>query len=379
MAKQKKTTGSGREEMLSKLVKNQVLRTRKDIADWISARQAAENVMFPNRTRLVELYDNILEDDVFGSQIETRNETIIGSKFHLVGKDGKPNEEATSVVMNAAFYEDIQKAILMSRWYGHSLIQLMQDSTGEWYAELIPRRHVIPEKGVVKIMVSDADGIRYRETTEYRITILEFGKPEDMGMANMAVPNVLMKRFSTSAWSEFNEVFGQPTKVLKTNTQDATSMNRAESMLKEMGAAPYLIIDESEAFEFVAAITSDGDTYDNAITRLNSGLSMIVNGAVIGMDTKNGNYSKEESSKEHLAMRIRADKRMVVNYWNRLVLPALARLGLIPDGLKFQFVEEEDIDGLWKKVVDAAPYFKIDAEWITDKFGIPVMLEEIPF
>lgn len=69
---------------------------------------------------------------------------------------------------------------------------------------------------------------------------------------------------------------------------------------------------------------------------------------------------------------VASDKRQVEDWMNSTVLPALYRLGLLPQGMRFSFNSEEDTKELWKRTSEAMQYFKVDPEWIKEKFGIEV-------
>ena len=142
--------------------------------------------------------------------------------------------------------------------------------------------------------------------------------------------------------------------------------------MREIGSAAYFIIDTNEELDFGQGVTSNGDVYSNLIAKCDSQISLINLAAVIGQDTQNGNYSKEESSAKLTDSVIAADKRLVEQTFNRQVLPALAALGLVKDGLRLQISKSKDIEALWSKTVQAMPYYEVDPAWIKDTFGIEV-------
>ena len=114
-------------------------------------------------------------------------------------------------------------------------------------ADLVPRENVSPEVGK---FYPDAEG---SETVDYRL-LPEFGhwlveiypRKRDLGLLNKAVPYVLIKKFALSCWSELCEIFGIPPRVMKTNTTDDEMLERAETMMREIGSAAYFIIDTTE-------------------------------------------------------------------------------------------------------------------------------------
>ena len=150
-------------------------------------------------------------------------------------------------------------------------------------------------------------------------------------------------------------------------------LSRAEAMMRDMGAAAWFIIDELESFEFAKGADTNGDVYNNLIRLCNSEISLLISGAVIGQDTKNGNESKETISISMFKNLVDADKGMVESYFNLSVLPALFRIGAIPDGLLFEFAPEENIAELWGMTKDALQFMEVDPTWIKEKFGIPVL------
>lgn len=159
---------------------------------------------------------------------------------------------------------------------------------------------------------------------------------------------------------------------MKTNTTDPNMLNRAEAMMKEIGAAAWFIIDTEEEFEFAQATDTNGDVYRNFISVCDEHISLLNVGAVIGQDTINGNRSKEESSSHLLDAIVEADRRKIQFQFNNTVIPALESLGVIPAGLRFEFAQAVDTDKLWAMVFQASQYYAFDIEWLKDTFGMNI-------
>ena len=235
---------------------------------------------------------------------------------------------------------------------------------------LLPRQNVIPEKGMLLFREDDSKGLQYREVREFGNFILEFGKDHDYGLLNKAVPHVLFMRFAQSCWSELCEIYGIPPRFMKTDTQDPAMLDRAEAMLRDMGAAAYFIIDRTEEFQFAKGADTNGDVYNNLIALCKEAVSVLVNGAVIGQDTVNGNRSKEESSIRLFEKLVMADRKMLAGYWNSTVIPALVYIGVLPAGSVFSWQQQEDIEKLWAMVVQLLQFKDVPNDWIEEKFGI---------
>ena len=199
---------------------------------------------------------------------------------------------------------------------------------------------------------------------------MEFGKEHDYGLLNKAVPHVLFMRFAQSCWSELCEIYGIPPRFIKTDTQDPAMLDRAEAMLRDMGAAAYFIIDRTEEFQFAKGADTNGDVYSNLISVCKEAVSLLMNGVVMGQDTVNGNRSKEESSIRLFEKIVLALRKMVAGYWNSTVIPALVRIGILKPGSTFAWQQEEDIEKLWSMVVQLLQFKDVPNEWIKEKFGI---------
>ena len=359
-----------REGYVSKIVPKTISRTRADISSWKNALRAADNVENPRRARLQNLYTDILLDAHLTSQIELRMQHSLSVPF-VLKRESEIDEKNTALLKAARWKNEIDREILWADYRGNSLIELTTENNTLCVTSL-PRNNIIPEKGILLLSEDDTTGIDYRNCREYGTWLLEFGSRTNYGLLNKAIPHVLFKRFAQSCWSELCEIYGIPPRFIKTDTQDPEMLNRAEAMLRDMGSAAYFIIDREESFEFAKGADTNGDVYNNLISLCNSEMSLLITGAVIGQDTKNGNRSKEESSIKLLDKIVKADKKTLESYWNGTVIPALVKIGILPEGLTYELQQEEDIEKLWGMTREALPYMDIDPEWMKDKFGIQV-------
>lgn len=354
-----------------KIAPKAVSRARADIASWQSALRAADSTDNPRRARLVNLQNDIMLDAHLSSQIELRFQSLLSIPF-VLKRDKEIDPNATALLTKGQFKTRLDRYMLESVMYGNSLVELTTDKDGCIDVALLPRTNVVPEQGVLLLNQDDSRGIHYRELHEYGTWILEFGSRNDYGLLNKAIPHVLFMRFAQSCWSELCEIYGIPPRVMKTNTQDTQMLDRAEQMMRDMGAAAWFIIDDSEHFEFAKGADTNGDVYRNLMSVCKEAISMLITGAVIGQDTVNGNRSKEESSIGLFDKIVMADKRIMESWYNHIVIPALVRIGFLPDGLTYELQQEEDLEKLWSQTHQALEYFEVEPTWIKSKFGIEV-------
>lgn len=374
--KNKNKTGTpSREKFIAAVIKSRTPSVhRKDISDWQRAKQAALRVDAPRFSQLQELFDYIMDDAHLSSQVQLRKSKVLRSEFALVNESGDTDDQATEVLKNMPATRRLINAVLDAQLYGYTLAELdpHPDNPDPLGVAVIDRRHIDPRNGFVLIDTSDTTGIPYRELREYGTYILEF-RSEGLGILDKAVPHVLFKRFAQSCWSEFCEVCGMPPRVIKTNTQDPNLRDKYLEMLSNYGSGANGVIDIDDEMIFVATNASNGEAYENLIRLCSNELSLLINGAVLGQDTRYGSNSKEQTSTDLNDEIVEADMAAVEVAMNTIVLPALVALALVPAGLRFKFQEQEDATQLFNQTMQAAQYFDIDPEWVKEKFGIEVI------
>lgn len=366
-----KVKGTGK-NYISGIVPKTISQTRKDIKEWLSSQSMALAAENAKRYPYYNLIAEILKDLHLRSQINNRMLKSLSRPFVIKDKNGKINEELTSLLNNQNFVYGINKAILETVYYGHSLIEFNYVNNVLTTA-LIPRQNIDPVNGYLFLDYTDDKKIEYRKQKEYGSWLMEFGDPKYLGLLNGCVPHVLFKRFAQSCWSELAEIYGIPPRVMKTNTQDRTMVNRAKQMMTDMGSAAWFIIDDSESFEFAKGVATNGDVYKNLITLCNNEMSMGISGAVVGQDTANGSNAKETASISIVQDLVDSDLTLLEQHWNTTVIPGLVLLGIVPEGVSFGFDPTEDLTELWKMTVQAANFLEVDPTWVKTKFGIEVV------
>lgn len=355
---------------------------RQDIQSWRKNQQIALNDDAPMNWPLQLLLNNVRLDALLSSQIDNRKDQTANASYNIYDPSGNEDEDATLRLSNSIAFNKIIEEYQESLLLGYSLIELGINASGELQMTSLPRINIVPQKGLFYYdYLEQTKFEKYRELREYGTYILEFNHldiaSQNFGLINKIVPHVLMKRFAQTCWSELCEIYGIPPRVLKTNTQDPGMLARGDAMMRDMGAAAYFIIDETEELDFAQGSATNGDVYKNLINLCNNEISLLVSGAVYGQDTVNGNRSKDESAQEILWQKVLADQRSIEQAMNTTILPALARLGIVKDGSTFKYAEAEDTDKLFKYTQPflTSNKYRIAPDWIKNKFGVEV--EEI--
>ncbi|SNB23436.1 conserved hypothetical protein [Flavobacterium psychrophilum] len=333
--------------------------------------------------KLQLLFDEISNDALLTSQIQNRKQQLFTSSFSLKKPNGEVDEEQTTKLKNSPIFRQLTMAILDSLYYGYSLVELRLEANtkGELVPVVttLPRTNVVPQKGLFYKDYTQDKTTAYREMPEFGTWILEFNSNE-LGLLNKAVSHVLFKRFAQSCWSELCEIYGIPPRVLKTNTQDGTMLRRGEQMMRDMGSAAWFIIDSTENFEWAKGVATNGDVYNNLIGLCNNEISMLISGAVIGQDTKNGSKGKEQSSQDMLWQLVQSDMEQAEQYWNDTIIPGLINIGFLTGELNYEFDPQEDTQQLYERAIGflGTGNYAITPDYILKKFGLEVVEKTQP-
>lgn len=375
LAAQKDNAGSLSDRKASYVpstVRKAISQTSRDITDLQNARRLATAVADPKQHLLQDIFALISDDAHLSSQINNRKEQTISAPFEmLLPGEGKLDEKMTQILTDLPVITELIGYQLDSENFNHSLVELSVER-GMPKVQLINRRNVVPEFGRFYPDITQSKYINYREAREYGRWLLEFNSGH-LGLLNKAIPHALFKRFAQSCWSELCEIYGIPPRVMKTDTRDPIMLSNAEKMMRDIGAAAWFIIDSTEEFEFAKGADTNGDVYNNLIRLCNNEMSMLVSGAIVGQDTENGNESKEKVSMTITDRLVQSDKRMVEIYMNTVVIPALYRIGWIPQTSSiFKFAAAENKAQLFEMTVKIMPHKKVSDAFIKEKFGIEV-------
>lgn len=362
-----------------KIIIQQSQITRKDVGDWQDALRQATRTACPKFFKLQDLYTHIMRDIFLSSQIALRIQKTIGNDYALLDDNDVPNDDATKRIRELPVFRELMNLCLESLFYGISLVEIKPTNDSKVFTlDLINRGHIDPFNGVIYLDKSDYEGIRYRELREYGTSLIEFSgtspaTPNNFGILNECVVDALFMRFAKSCWSELCEIYGMPPRYIKTNIQDPDIRNMYKQMLQDVGAGANYVIDTDDEIGFANTNSTDGSLYAGLIFVCKEEISIRINGAMLGQDTKFGSNSKEKTSSELQDEIIDDDKLFLSANINSTILPLLERYGIIPSGLHFGFIEQEDNSKLFDQTMRAAAYFDIDPKWVKDKFGIEVL------
>lgn len=355
--------------------------SKKDVADWRAAHQVAIDYENPNRCRLYDIYADCILDAHLSGCIAQRKGKVLQKDYRLVDAQGKENTDATALIQQE-WFTDFLSLCLDSIYWGHSLIQLGDVIPGSADAphrfasvELVPRKHVVPEYGVVVRNPGDdwRSGFTYREG-DFANWCVEVGKPRDLGLLLKCAPSCLSKKNMLAYWDVFGEIFGMPMRIARVNGLDDAERARTEAFLRDMGTAQYIVTNDGTEIEIKESSRGDAyNVYDRRVDRCNSELSKIVLNQTMTIDS-GSSLSQSEVHLEIFERTTESDAVMCAHIINGRLLPLMALHGFPVQGLRFQWnnaasytpAEQREIERLLLE------YYNIPAEYFTDKYGVAI-------
>jgi len=347
-----------------------VNRNNKDINTWRNALQAAESIYHPNRTRLYDLYEDILLDGHLTGVIAKKINAVLNKEIYFE-KDGQRVHELDELISSLTFREVI-KTILETLLWGLSGLEFVPAAS--LTCNTIPRKHIKPENGIIAYEQNGKDGIAY--TAMPNVWIM--GTPSDLGLLLRCAPYCLYKRGGLADWAQFIELFGQPVRIIKYDSYDEQTKEELRKVLDESGSSLSLMIPRQADFEIKDGkqANSDGGLQLSFIKALNEEISVTVLG---NTETTNSSRSAGYAqSKIHQEQQYEITKSDIAYTTAMLNAPAFLRIlqsyGYAVAGGRFVFAKDTDIEYLHKRMAidkDLASIVKIPDSYWYDTYGIP--------
>lgn len=349
-----------------------------DMRDWEVAYNMARNIMRPDRSKLMDLYDSLLVDAHLASVMESRVLRVVRSKFKLVGRDGQARPELLAL-LEQQWFEDFLQYVAEAVFRGHTLIEL-GELAGPGQLKGVTRidpRNVLPYTGVVVRRQGEETGYRFREEP-LRSYLIEVGRPDELGILSQVAPVAVVKKYAIGSWSDYVEKFGIPARWVVSDNTSRERIKQLEEMMQQMVSSAYAVLQGQEKLEVMPTPGVDAHrVFDELISRMNSEISKRVLGQDGTSDNKDasGTYGSLKVLQGVAEDRHQADKASVLYVINNELLPRLTNLGYPFANIRFQWDEFRDLSPM--ELVDAAaklgPVFEIDPEFMSQRTGIKII------
>lgn len=350
-------------------------RQRKDVQSLKNAVVSGEQVHFPNRTLLYDLYHDVWSMDGFlRGIIDKRLNTVLNKKLKFIDKSGKENAEVSKLMRSKAGRGLIKK-ILESIIWGVSGVEFKVGEKFEW--EEIPRKHIKPEKGLI---TKSQYGVT--EENGYIIDDLPFvwviGEKADLGLLLACSLYAIYKRGNFGDWAQYVEIFGQPVRIMEYDAYDTKTKEELRKVLNESGNSLAMMIPKQATFQMLDGKQSNGDgqlqkTFKDACNE-EMAIAILGNTETTSSSSSSG-YAQSKEHGEQQDEITASDIIFAENYLNSdKFLTILKSYGFDVEGGEFEYdlpialAEVKDRLEIALKVSEKVPV--ADDYWY-ETFGIP--------
>ncbi len=348
-----------------------------DMRDWEVAKNMAGNVLRPDRTKLLDLYDSILVDSHLASAMESRVLRVVRSRYRLM-QNGKPRPDLLPL-LETQWFEDFLQYVAEAAFRGHTLIELGDlVRPGELRnVTRIDPRNVLPWSGMVVRRQGEEFGYPFREAP-LNAYLIEIGRADDMGLLCDVGPVAIVKKYAIGSWSDYVHKYGIPPRWVKTNSRDARRFKQLEQMMQDMISSAYGVIEGDEEIQIMQTPGTDAyRVFDELIKRMNSEISKRLLGQDGTSDNKDasGTYGSLKVLQGVAEDRHAADKASVGYIVNNELLPRLTALGYPFKGVRFEWDGLRDLAPM--ELVDAVAklgmVMDIDPKYVEERTGIKIL------
>lgn len=330
-----------------------------DMNAYMQSVKAAKGIDFSNRARLYDMYDSASLDLHLSGVIakRMRGVTKIPIEFR---RNGVPDDEINKQI-KSPWFKQLRKDLVMSEFWGFTLVQFYLNDEGNIRYDLINRKHYDPIHRKLLKYQGSMDGVPIDDFPD----MLFVGSERDLGIYAELLPAVLYKRGDMSDWAQFCNIFGMPIREYTYDAGDEDARRRVIADARRQGAnAAYIHPKESE-LKLVEAgnKTGSSELYRAFAEYWDSKMSIRVLGNTLTTDAKStgtqalGSVHKEEEDE------MKSDDRdFILDILNYDMRPIFASLGFNVEGGEFVYAKKDKIN----------PAQQIDIVQKLSSMGLPI-------
>ena len=350
-----------------------------DISDFVAGIRNYEQIDYPRRYKLFDLYADCLIDTHLSSVIDKRHDAIQDSEIAFIRNNGQVDDQIAEQI-SAPWFSSMIDDILDAKFQGFSLMQFYKENGWIKYY-LVPRKNVDPVNRTIMHQQEDLQGIPWDQFDN----LVFAGTERGLGDLACCIPWVIYKRNDMADWAQFCEIFGMPTREYIYDETDETSRERALNDATNQGALSTFIHGKDTTMNLVDT-QSKGESsglYKNLADMANAEISKKILGNTLtteagasGSHALGTVHAKEENKKT------KSDRKYILQYLNYYMTDTFLSLGLDTRGGRFAFRDPKDIDLTAKmNIIVQARSLNVPVadDYIYEEFGIekPENYEEL--
>ncbi len=352
---------------------------RKEITDWIQAREIRHDPFNCLTYHLQQLYKDSMLDNHLQGAISNRILRVLNKEFIFKDAEGNIDRKCSAQIQTKWFRKLVRKA-MESYFYGYSMIFVNDLNSKERTLVDIPRENILPERGrIIKHSFDVNSGaINYKDYPNHFIYV-QLGD-DAFGILERVAPMTIFKRHSWGSWDEFEQLFGVPIRIARTMINTEKHKDELQSWLETMGTASYAIFDKQTEIEIKENSKPDAfNVFYQKIQAVNKEISKGILGQTMTMD--DGSSQSQANVHMEIYDEITSSDITDIQDWvNDDLLPVLLNWGFdIPEGYYFEIIEKQVIKPMDKIKIDEILLkagFNIKPDYVEEFYGTPLDEQE---
>lgn len=363
-----------RRSIIETLTREQMELAKADIEEWMQAREAWDDIHYPDRTELYNLYKEVEIDDAVVTHSEKIKLAIKATEFEVTGEDGETDEKAHKL-FDQSWFDKFLDILFDAEMQGYTLVEFPEPELGKFNnkkIKVVPREHVWPEKQLLMKRPADRDNVMpYKK--KLGKSLLEIGGENDKGRYNVLAPLFVYKTNSVEFWSAFQGKFGVPPVIAKTDLDNDDMVKTLKSFLEEMQSNSFGLADRRDEIEALHMANVDAyKTFDELRKAMEMAIGKVLEGQTMttndGSSLAQAEVHKETAELFHLG-RLISRKRAINDY----LIPFMIQKGFPLEGKSFRWKESKDLDAIIDRILKLYQAgLKVDAKWVEETTGMPV-------
>lgn len=312
-----------------------------DMNAYINSVKSALNIDFTNRVRLYDMYESSMLDLHLSGVLDKRLRGV--TKIPIEFRRNDQPDEAMNAQLRSPWFKELRKDLIMSHFWGFTLVQFYLDEDGNIRYDLINRKHYDPIHRKLLKYQGAIDGISIDEFPNTMFV----GSERKLGIFAELLPAVLYKRGNMADWARFANIFGMPIReyTYDAGDEDARARLIADAR-RQCSNAVYIHPKDSELTLIEASNkTGSSELYRTFAEYWDAKMSIRVLGNTLTTDAKeNGTQSLGTVHKEEEDEMNADDCDFLLDILNYNMRPVFQNLGFNVDGGEFVYAKHDKIN-----------------------------------
>jgi hypothetical protein len=341
-----------------------------NMKDYIDSLRLAREIDYSSRVRLYDMYESAMLDLHLSGILAKRLRGV--TRFPIeFQRDGKP-DDIINTQLQSPWFKSLRKDIIMSEFFGFSLMQFYLDENGDIRYDLIDRKHYDPVRHRLLKYQGDQDGLDISNFDN----ILFVGQERGLGIFSELLPAVLYKRGDMSDWAIFCNIFGMPIREYTYDAGDEEARRELIASARMQGRNAVYIHPEGSNLKFIESgnKTGSSELYKSFAEYWDSKMSIRILGNTLTTETKDkgtqalGTVHKEEEDDMN-----EDDRDMILDVLNYDMSDIFQNLGFNTDGGEFVYAKKEKIDPTQQLTIVQGLKnmgLPLDDDWLYETFAV---------